>query len=91
MDMELAALAEEVEAALVLKAELADRALSVINGLSGDLVIEREDLDSTDKVLSVIYAAKPGWSVSMRGNASMPNGHWRCTLRQTMSHPMRRP
>ncbi|OSQ50885.1 hypothetical protein [Marivita geojedonensis] len=83
MDMGLAALAEEVEAALVLEADLADRALSVINGISADLLLSREDLDSTDKVLSVIYAVRPGWSVTIKGNATRPNGHWRCTLRKS--------
>lgn len=85
MDMGLAALAEDVEAALVLEPDLADRALAVINGLSGDLKIGRADLDSTDAVLSVIYKVRPGWSVSIRGNATMPNGHWRCTLRKSTS------
>lgn len=85
MNTELAALAEEVEAALVLGEELAGRTLSVINDLSGDLQIESADLDSTDKVLSVIYAVRPGWSVSIRGKATMPNGHWRCTLRKSSS------
>ena len=83
MDMALAALAEEVEAAFVLEPDLAARVLAAINGVAGDLTIQREDLDSTDKVLSVIYAVKPGWSVTIRGSAAMPNGHWSCTLRKT--------
>ncbi|SHG88861.1 hypothetical protein [Marivita hallyeonensis] len=85
MDMELAALAEDVEAALVLEDDLADRALKVINGMASDLGIARADLDSTDSVLGVIYKVRPGWSVSIRGNATMPNGHWRCTLRKSSS------
>jgi len=85
MDKKLAALAEDVESALILEADLADRALSVINGYSGDVKIDRDGLDSTDKVMSVVYAVRPGWSVSIRGNATMPNGHWRCTLRKSSS------
>ena len=83
MDRELAALAEEIEASFVLEQELAARALSAINAAAGDLNIGREDLDSTDKVLAVIYSVRPGWSVSIRGSATMPNGHWRCTLRKS--------
>lgn len=85
MDMGLAALAEDVEAALVLDEDLADRAMSVLNGIAGDPKITRQDLDSTDAVLAVIYQVRPGWSVSIRGNATMPNGHWRCTLRRSSS------
>ena len=83
MNMELAALAEEVEASFILEPDLADRALSAINGHSGDLAIQRDDLESTDKVLAAIYAVRPGWSVAIRGNATIPNGHWRCTLRKS--------
>ena len=85
MNMELATLAEDVEAALVLEDDLADRVLSVINGLSAELDITRADLDSTDQVLALIYAARSGWSVSIKGTATLPNGHWRCTLRKSAS------
>ena len=83
MDKALASLAEEVEAALVLEDELAERTISAINDMSPGLQLERGNLDSTDKVLGLIYAIRPGWSVSIKGNASMPNGHWRCTLRKS--------
>ena len=82
MDQELAALAEDVEAALTLQEQLADRVLEVIAERS-NLNLDRADLDSTDKVLEVIYALKPGWSVTVRGTARQPNGHWRCTLRRS--------
>jgi ribosomal protein S10 len=85
MNMELATLAEDVEAALILEHDLADRVLSVINGLSAELDIKCADLDSTDQVLALIYAARPGWSVSIKGTATLPNGHWRCTLRKSAS------
>ena len=85
MNMELATLAEDVEAALILDAELADRVLSMIKGLSTNLDMKHADLDSTDQVLALIYAARPGWSVSIKGAATLPNGHWRCTLRKSAS------
>lgn len=83
MDTGLAKLAEEIEASFNLETDLVARALSAINDLSGDVKIHREDLDSTDKVLSVIYAVRPGWSVAIKGNATFPNGHWRCSLRKS--------
>ncbi len=82
MDQKLAALAEDVEAALTLQEHLADRVIEEI-GKRSTISIERADLDSTDKVLEVIYALKPGWSVTVRGTARQPNGHWRCTLRRS--------
>ena len=85
MNKELAALAEDVEAALVMEDDLAERVLSIINNLSGGFKIKRADLDSTDQVLSLIYAVRPGWNVSIKGNATKPNGHWRCTLRKSAS------
>ncbi len=82
MDLELAALAEDVEAALTLQEHLADRVISRLSGRT-DMTLQRLDLDSTDRVLELIYEIKPGWSVSVRGTARQPNGHWRCTLRQS--------
>lgn len=85
MDRKLADLADEVEAALHLDTELAKRAVAAINATPQNMAISASDLDSTDKILSLIYAVKPGWSVSTRGKASIPNGHWRCSLRQSTS------
>ena len=83
MDKSLADLALEVEAALSLRDDLADHAITAINKASGGKSIERAALDSTDEVLALIYAIRPGWSVSMKGVARLPNGHWRCTLRRS--------
>lgn len=82
MDQKLAALAEDLEAALTLDDELAEGVLAVISERA-NIPFERADLDSTDKVLEVIYALKPGWSVTVKGTARLPNGHWRCTLRRS--------
>ncbi len=84
MDKGLALLAEEVEASLDLDDALATRALEAVNTHLGGAKMERKDIDSTDKVLGAIYAARPGWSVSIRGKMSHPNGHWRCTLRRSL-------
>lgn len=82
MDKKLAALAEEVEAALVIEDELAGRVIDAIEALT-DRKVERKALDSTDMVLDLILTLRPGWSVNIRGLANKPNGHWRCTLRQS--------
>lgn len=84
MDKKLAALAEDTEAALTIDDELAERLTGAIDRIF-QRTLERSDLDSTDRVLGLVYATKPGWSVSIRGAASTPNGHWRCTLRRSMA------
>ncbi len=84
MDKKLAALAEEIEAALVIEDDLAERVLAALGALS-DRRFAKADLESTDAILDLVYALKPGWNVSIRGIASKPNGHWRCTLRRSAS------
>lgn len=79
---DLAQLAHEIEAALELNDSLRKGAVAAISAVSGEHKIASGDLDSTDKVLAAIYAIKPGWAVSMKGAAQLPNGHWHCTLRQ---------
>jgi hypothetical protein len=85
MDENLAVLADEIEAALHLESDLADRAVGAINAISHKVKITASDLDSTDRVLGLIYSLKPGWSIAARGKARVPNGHWRCTIRQSAS------
>ena len=84
MDKKLAALAEEIEAALEIDDVLAKRVLDAIEAMS-DKPVSREALDSTDMVLDLIYTLRPGWSVNIRGLANKPNGHWRCSLRRSSS------
>ncbi|HSF91250.1 MAG TPA: hypothetical protein VLA51_03485 [Paracoccaceae bacterium] len=85
MDKKLAELSHEVESSLSLGGDLAERVIAELNKVSGDQTIERQHLDSTDKVLTMIYAVQPGWSVSIDGVARLPNGHWRCSLRKSAS------
>lgn len=82
MDKKLAKLAEDLEAALVIEDDLAERVLATVEQLSHSK-LERSDLESTDVILDLIYSLKPGWNVNFRGSATKPNGHWRCTLRRS--------
>lgn len=85
MNKELTDLAMEVESALTLEDELANRVIAAISSVAAGRKIERHSMDSTDDVLALIYLIRPGWSVSMKGVARLPNGHWRCTLRRSES------
>ena len=83
MKERFAELADEVEAALVINDDLAERTISALGEYSEGLQTDKADLDSTDKVLALIHAVRPGWDVTIKGNVRMPNGHWRCTLRKS--------
>jgi len=39
--------------------------------------------DQVDAVLHLIDLALPGWSIQLTGKAIEPDGHWRCSLRET--------
>lgn len=36
-----------------------------------------------EEVLHLVDLALPGWSIQLTGKAMEPNGHWRCSLRET--------
>ena len=85
MNESLAALADDVEAAIVFDDALYDRVLADLTFLAPSGPLDRETLDSTDAVLALIAACRPGWSVTMEGVARVPNGHWACALRRSAS------
>jgi len=39
--------------------------------------------DHTEAALHLVDACLPGWTISLKGKASEPDGHWRCTLRES--------
>jgi hypothetical protein len=40
-------------------------------------------LEPVEEVLHLIDLALPGWSIQLTGKATEPDGHWRCSLRET--------
>jgi len=80
-------LADAIEAALAIDDDLARRAIGAVAKIDAAHVdaFVGSDLDSTDRILGLIYHVLPGWTVSVKGKAWQPNGHWSCSLRQTTS------
>jgi hypothetical protein len=39
--------------------------------------------EPVEAVLHMVDLALPGWSIQLTGKAMEPNGHWRCSLRET--------
>lgn len=40
-------------------------------------------MEPVEQVLQLIDAALPSWSINLTGKAMQPDGHWRCSLRET--------
>lgn len=40
-------------------------------------------LEPVEEVLQLVVSALPGWSIQLTGKAIVPDGHWRCSLRET--------
>jgi hypothetical protein len=45
--------------------------------------IDAAVLVSADAALALIRQVLPGWTVSLKGKAHLPDGHWTCTLRES--------
>lgn len=41
--------------------------------------------ERVEDVLHLIDQALPSWSINLTGKATAPDGHWRCSLRETRS------
>ena len=39
--------------------------------------------EPVEEVLHLIDVALPSWSINLTGKAMQPDGHWRCSLRET--------
>ena len=80
-------LADRIEAALTLEDALGQEVLTELGALAAGQAkdLASGDLDSTDRILALVYEALPGWTVSVKGKAWRPNGHWTCSLRKTSS------
>lgn len=40
-------------------------------------------LEPVEEVLHLVDLALPGWTIQLTGKAREPDGHWRCSLRET--------
>lgn len=82
MNRELANLADQIEAALILDDNLCAKTKDAL-GRAVASEMEDVDLKSTDEILSLAHDLKPGWDVAIHGTLSAPNGHWRSTIRRS--------
>jgi hypothetical protein len=80
-------LAERIERASTIDPELASQIFEGLKSAFPDesraMEPEASLIESTDSVLELIDTMLPGWEISLRGFAREPDGHWRCTLRES--------
>ncbi|MCB1333239.1 MAG: hypothetical protein KDK26_06195 [Roseivivax sp.] len=86
METGLIAVAERIEATgTTLSTADADRVIEAIAKVRPDLLVTETELLSAEGVLHFADRVVPGWSILLRGKAMEPDGHWRCTLRESAS------
>jgi hypothetical protein len=64
----------------VLLAEAADAVRRVFPGVPELTHLAAEPVE---EVLHLVDLALPGWSIQLTGKAMQPDGHWRCSVRET--------
>lgn len=75
---------QRVKAASTLDAALLSEAAEAVRRVYPSLpALSRPVLEPVEEVLHLIDMALPGWSIQLTGKASEPDGHWRCSLRET--------
>jgi hypothetical protein len=59
--------------------------LEAIRKVRPDLAVTDAELRSVEKLLHFVDRVVPGWNILLRGKALEPDGHWICTLRESVS------
>jgi hypothetical protein len=75
---------ERVKGAAALdSALLAEAAAAVRSVFPAVPALDTSESEPVEAVLHMVDLALPGWSIQLTGKAMEPNGHWRCSLRET--------
>jgi hypothetical protein len=81
---ELEALRARTGAASTLEAPLLHEVADAVRGVFPNAPAHPEALaEPTEAVLHLVDRCLPGWSITLKGHATEPDGHWRCSLRRS--------
>ena len=81
---EIEALKNRVEAASALSGELLAQTAAVIRRAFPKAPASLEAaLASVEQVLHLVDTVLPTWTIQLTGKAMEPDGHWRCSLRES--------
>lgn len=75
---------ERVKGASALDGALLEAAADAVRRVFPSVpALARPGLEPVEEVLRLVDLALPGWSIQLTGKAMAPDGHWRCSLRET--------
>ena len=75
---------QRVKGASALDAALLAEAAAVVRKVFPSVpALSQPVIEPVEEVLHLVDMALPGWSIQMTGKAMEPNGHWRCSVRET--------
>ncbi|MBM9593104.1 hypothetical protein [Roseitranquillus sediminis] len=82
----LEALLARVDEARELDANLLHEATEAIREVFPGVPAEATaPTEATEAVLHLVDRCLPGWTISLQGQATEPDGHWQCFLRESAS------
>jgi hypothetical protein len=75
---------QRVKGAKALDAALLAEVASVVRRVFPAVpALSQTGAEPVEEVLHLIDLALPSWSINLTGKATEPDGHWRCSLRET--------
>lgn len=81
---EIEALLTQLDAAATLEGDTLAAAAALMRDIFPEAPQHPEVLsEPVEAVLHLIDHCLPGWSIHLAGKAHEPDGHWRCSLRQS--------
>jgi hypothetical protein len=79
---EIRGLMDEIGRAGALGAAEFDRAAVLVRRVFARMP-EPSGSDPVGQILHAVDVCLPGWTIQLTGKATEPDGHWRCSLRET--------
>ncbi len=81
---EIATLMKEVEGAGSLDGAILARITTVVRRVFPKAPeLSAVPIEPVEEILHLVDMCLPGWTIQLTGKAEEPDGHWRCSLRQS--------
>jgi hypothetical protein len=80
---EIRSLREQVQGASGLNVGQFDQAAVLVRRVFPQMPEPRGGADLVGQLLHSVDLCLPGWTIQLTGKAQEPDGHWRCSLRET--------
>jgi hypothetical protein len=80
---EIRSLKESVQGASALTPGQFDQAAVLVRRVFPQMPEPRGVGDLVGQILHSVDVCLPGWTIQLTGKAQEPDGHWRCSLRET--------